>query len=307
MEYRSLQHAVALAEEGSFVRAAERVALTQSAMSRSILALEQELGVALFDRTPAGVRPTAAGQMLIERARRILADTQALQHDIAHARTEIRGAIAFGSVPSLAVTCVPRLLVYGVDQLPRLRIKTRIETLRPLCQMLRNEEIEFIVAVEDAIRPDPDLELRQIGTIRGGRVFCRPGHPLAQRQKISNADLLLFPFASGGIEGNLESMHRAMLDIDANTPLNMQLECDNLFVLQRVIANTDALLIASQSAMSELVAAGALVELPIQPGANAQQLGAVIIVTLKGRTLSPAAAHLIGKFPEFLRSEAPES
>src|SRR5690606_19580580 len=300
MEYKSLQHAVALADEGSFVRAAKKVALTQSAMSRSILALETELGVTLFDRTPGGVKPTQAGQILVERARRILAETRALKHEIAHTSTDISGAIALGSIPSLAVSCLPQLLAYGVEHLPRLRITTRIETQRPLCQLLRSEEIEFFVTIEGALRPDADIELTPIGQIRGGGIYCRPGHPLAQKETISSDDLLLFPFASGGVDASLEATQRALLNIDADTPFNLQLLCDNLFVLQRVVANTDALLITSRSAMSELVAAGALVELPTTPGPTMPEFGAVLVASLKGRTLSPAAAHLIEKFPEFL-------
>lgn len=79
---RRLGHLIALAEEGSFARAAERVHLSQPALSRSIQALEEEVGMKLFDRAARGVAMTAAGRLLVERARRVLFETRCLFRDV---------------------------------------------------------------------------------------------------------------------------------------------------------------------------------------------------------------------------------
>jgi DNA-binding transcriptional LysR family regulator len=63
MDLKNFRHALALAEAGNFVRAAQLVHLTQSALSRSIQALERDLGVQLFDRISGGIKPTAAGKL----------------------------------------------------------------------------------------------------------------------------------------------------------------------------------------------------------------------------------------------------
>jgi DNA-binding transcriptional LysR family regulator len=296
MDYKTLQHVIALADEGSFVRAAEKVALTQSAVSRSVMALEQEIGVMLFDRTPSGARPTKAGRMFITRAREIVAATRALKEEVGRVHGDITGDVALGAAPAIAATVLPQLLAWCVEHLPRLRVAAKVDTLAPLCQQLRKEQIEFFITMEGAIRPDPDLELTQIGEIRGGGVFCRPEHPLAQQAlhgSVDIDDLLRYPFAVAGIDRTLEKTHRALLGIDDAAPLDVRTVCDSLFVLQRVAALTDSLLLTSQGAMKELVAAGIFVELPIPHSSTAPEIGSVLLITIKNRSLSPAAACLI--------------
>lgn len=73
----SLQSFVAVAEEGHVGRAARRLHLTQPPLSRHILALEDELGTRLFERTPRGMRLLPAGEALLQHARRIFAEVDA--------------------------------------------------------------------------------------------------------------------------------------------------------------------------------------------------------------------------------------
>jgi len=73
MSVEQLQTVVAIAEEGALVRAARRLHISQPPITRRLAALEDELGVLLFERLPRGMRPTAAGDELVRRARVILA------------------------------------------------------------------------------------------------------------------------------------------------------------------------------------------------------------------------------------------
>ena len=95
MNLRRLEQLIALAEEGSFVRAAERTHLSQPALTRSIQHLEHDLGIRLFDRTRQGVVPTAAGQQLVDRARRVLFEVRGL---VTQFRTEAGVAKAVDGV-----------------------------------------------------------------------------------------------------------------------------------------------------------------------------------------------------------------
>ncbi|MFN7144997.1 MAG: LysR family transcriptional regulator, partial [Myxococcota bacterium] len=76
MSLDQLQAVVTIAEEGTLVRAARRLHISQPPLTRKVRALEDELGVALFDRGPGGMRPTAAGERLLQRARGILAEVE---------------------------------------------------------------------------------------------------------------------------------------------------------------------------------------------------------------------------------------
>jgi DNA-binding transcriptional LysR family regulator len=107
MDLRRLQHLLALAEERHFGRAAERVHLSQPAFSRSIQAIEAELELRLFDRGIGDVRPTPAGEFVIERARRLLFDARSLARDVELFRDSQLGDTAFGAGPLPAVTLLP--------------------------------------------------------------------------------------------------------------------------------------------------------------------------------------------------------
>ena len=79
MNLRRLNHVVALADTLHFARAAEAAHLSQPAFSRSIQAIESELGIRLFDRDVGDVRATPAGEFVIERARKLLFEARCLQ------------------------------------------------------------------------------------------------------------------------------------------------------------------------------------------------------------------------------------
>lgn len=81
-DLRQLRHFVALAEYGHFARAADAVHLSQPALSRSIQALEGNLGCALLNRHSRGISLTAHGELVLEHARRLLAGSQALSNAV---------------------------------------------------------------------------------------------------------------------------------------------------------------------------------------------------------------------------------
>lgn len=93
MSLDQLQAVVTIAEEGTLVRAARRLHISQPPLTRKVRALEDELGVALFDRVPGGMRPTPAGERLLDRARGILAEVEraAVEARAAAQRTGPRG------------------------------------------------------------------------------------------------------------------------------------------------------------------------------------------------------------------------
>ncbi|MFL6678015.1 MAG: LysR family transcriptional regulator, partial [Burkholderiaceae bacterium] len=111
MELRHLRYFVAVAEELHFTRAAERLHMAQPPLSQQIRALEDELGVRLFERTRRSVALTDAGHALLGRARDLLAATQALPGELQRiARGEI-GQLRIGFSSTLPLTKVLRDVV----------------------------------------------------------------------------------------------------------------------------------------------------------------------------------------------------
>src|SRR5258708_24516475 len=100
VDVKQLKALVTVAETGSVTRAAELLRLVQPAVTRQIRALEDELGVPLFDRTRHGMRPTAAGISLADRARRALAELDRARAELAVTPGTVTGIVSIGLLES---------------------------------------------------------------------------------------------------------------------------------------------------------------------------------------------------------------
>ena len=102
-----LRYIDAVARAGSIRKAAERLAITSTALNRRILALEDELGVQVFERLPNGVRLSAAGELLIHHVRNQLADMERVKSQIADLRGERRGHVSIACSQALMPFFLP--------------------------------------------------------------------------------------------------------------------------------------------------------------------------------------------------------
>lgn len=109
MDTRQAEYAIAVADELSFTRAAQRVNAVQSTVSAGIRALERELGTELFERDQRGVRVTAAGEAVLP-ALRELADAEARARTAADPRGELRGELRIGVFSSVSYMAIPRVV-----------------------------------------------------------------------------------------------------------------------------------------------------------------------------------------------------
>jgi DNA-binding transcriptional LysR family regulator len=125
VELRQLSHFVAVAEEGSFTRAARRLNYVQSALSVSVQALERELGMRLFDRTTHRVMLTGAGEALLPAARRTLTAVDEIRDVAAALKGVLRGRLRVGLMQSFAFADVPGVLGRFHRQHPDVEIQVR--------------------------------------------------------------------------------------------------------------------------------------------------------------------------------------
>lgn len=110
MNLEQLKGFVTVAELGHFTRASEKLHLAQPSLSRQISTLEQELGGELFHRARGNISLTAAGELLLPRARRMLADAEAIRAEMAELAGLQRGRVRLGAAPTLCVSLVPEVL-----------------------------------------------------------------------------------------------------------------------------------------------------------------------------------------------------
>jgi len=293
MDLRKLRHIIALYEEGSFVKAAQRVHLTQPALSRSVQALESDLGVTLFDRARDGVHATAAGRQFVERARAIERSLSVFQQDMKQLHKGASGELAFGVGPFPAFTLLEPALQAITHKYPQLRLTVEIQNAPALAALLKAERIEFMVADVRLLHHDPELRVEGLGG-QPGVLCCRPGHPLAGSAAIGRSDLMHYGLISVHLPPavNLPPAMLALVgDVEGSGP--QVLACDHIDLLKRLAMRSDRLLMASRPSVAQELDDGGLLELrvPDLEGAGIE-LG---LVSLRERSLSPAARAVLAE------------
>lgn len=186
MELRHLRHFVALAEEGHFGRAAERVFVVQQALSSSIRTLEEELGVQLVRRTTRRVQLTPAGEEFLVGARATLAQAaQAVERAQRAARGEV-GRLTVGFVSGLAFGGLPEIVRRFRELYPAVSVHLRELTAQEQEAALRGGQVDVGLLLLPV--RDPALHSRPLWRQR--LVVALPAaHPLAARERLRIADL----------------------------------------------------------------------------------------------------------------------
>ena len=291
-----LRHFLSIAETGSFTRSARATFLTQSALSRSLRALEDELGQPLFDRIGRRSELTPFGRSLLERARQLVHDADAL----AAAGRGATGAAAerlrvgMGSGPGALLT--PALLQRAARPGAGLRIDIQHGDVPRLVEALRRRELDALVVEVRSFPPLPGLRIEPVVALRGA-FMCRRGHPLARRRRpLRFEDLLAYPIASTPLGDHVV---RALVDVygpAAHPDLCLSLRCTELAPLVEATRHSDAVLIAIRAAAPDLA------ELRVGPsGTGGAHFG---LVTLARRTEPAAVAQLREAITQHLREDA---
>ncbi len=189
MEVRQLEQFLAVAEERSFTRAAERLHLVQSAVSSSIKALEKELGTPLFVRTSRSVTLTAEGAGLVPAARRAVAALDDARDVVAGFRGTVRGSVSLGLLAAPDFLDMPRMLRVFRDthQEASVSARTSPNGAAGLIAGLLDETLDVSLVVLP-LPAHPDIEFQEL--VGSDYVFAAArDHPLASRDSIGPQEL----------------------------------------------------------------------------------------------------------------------
>ena len=190
-----LRHLIELAATGSFSQAAVKLHLTQPALSRSIAALEGELGQKLFDRIGHKNELTAFGLHIVQRARALVDEANELRKTGAQLQKGEMGQIriGMGSGPG-ALMMTPLLMLMATDY-PKAHIDISRGSTTLLVQALRERLLDALILDIRSLQPSPDLKVEALPEMQGA-FMCRPSHPLASQTSVRFAQLRQYPIAS---------------------------------------------------------------------------------------------------------------
>ena len=187
MDTRQLEYLVAVADERSFTRAAERVFAAQSTVSAGIQSLERELGAALFERDAHGVRPTEVGEAVIAEARAALEAVERMR-DLAGDQGPLRGTVRVGIFTNLQSIDLPGIMGEFHRRHPDvdLRLGPSPGGSTGLVEDVRQGRLD--IAFHGLPETVPDLLTRHL--VDSPFLAVLPeGHPLARRRSVALADL----------------------------------------------------------------------------------------------------------------------
>jgi DNA-binding transcriptional LysR family regulator len=227
MDTRQLAAFVAVVERRSFSQAAERLGVTQPAVSLQVRALEKRLGTQLLDRSGRRVEPTEAGLRLYRGAQKLLSLEEQLLDEIAgEAEGELTGELRLGASTGPAAVVVPLLLCEFQRAHPEVRIALTVSDTQTIVDRVAARELELgIVGAarrQRSVRFEPFLEDEVI-------LACPPGHPFAGRtitlDELREESLIVMQEGAGVrqiVEDELRALGSRLRDLDVRLELGLQ-------------------------------------------------------------------------------------
>ena len=273
-----LRQFLALARAGSFVRAAAQLHLTQPALSRSIRALEDELGQLLFDRVGRRIELTPFGLQTRIRAQALIDDAQALSQGGGATSALQEGCLRVGLGSGPGALLAARLLRRFAADFPRVQVEIFRANTEALTRMLRERDVDVLVVDHRSLSPAPDLQVSDIHETPGA-FLCRPQHPLARRRRVKFAELAAYPIASTPLSEGVARELVQRYGEQAHPQQLVRLASDEIGHLVALATETDAILLAVRAA------APGLSVLRVEPGLDAQ--ARFCVVTLARRSPTP--------------------
>jgi DNA-binding transcriptional LysR family regulator len=279
-----VQGFIAIAEHGSFQKAADALHITQTALTRRLQNLEALLGVKLVERTTRSVALTSIGRDCLPQCRRLLADLAAALAEIQKTGQAQRGDVSIACVPTAGIQYLPHILQEYSARYPENRIRILDHASSGVAAAVLRREAEFGITIGGPHHPDlhtvPLLEDRFV-------LICRNDHPLAGRKRTAWKQLEPFPLIfAGEVSGN-----RPLLDAALGS---RSLALHSFYEVQR---SSTALGLVAQG-----VAAAVVPSLAIQKGTyptirvvaltDPAVSRTLVLVSRKNAHLSPAAQAL---------------
>jgi LysR family transcriptional regulator, transcription activator of glutamate synthase operon len=209
MELRQLRYLDAVARRRSFTRAALDLHVAQSALSQQVGRLERELGVELLRRTTRRVEVTEAGELVLGRARRALAEVDGVQADLDALQGLVRGTLRLGGVPPIGPVHPAELIADFSRAHPGVAITVREDVAFRLVGQLRDGDLDLVMALVD---PDTLDGLEGVRLVDEELVLITPlEHPLARTKRVPVERLAGEALVAYGAESALRDALHALV------------------------------------------------------------------------------------------------
>ncbi|GAB5100683.1 LysR family transcriptional regulator [Caballeronia insecticola] len=279
-----------VARAGSISAGAQRLHVSQPAVTREIRELEERLGVTLFDRLPRGVALTQVGNTLLEYATRIFALSEAAERELTELAGLTAGQLLIGASATVGVYLVPAVIAQFNVLFPKVTVELTVANTEQVEQGLLAHAfgLGFIEGPYDAAVFDANVigadEIIAVAAV---------GHPLAKRRfaarELADKAVILREPGSGTRAAVEDAYKRAGLSM---TPL---MSVSHTEAIKRMLLSGQAIAYVSSLSVAEEIARGDLVRLKVI-GVDITRL--LHVVWLKGRSFAPSTEAFVKLFDE---------
>jgi DNA-binding transcriptional LysR family regulator len=273
----------AVAEHQGFSKAAERLYVSQPAVSKGIQELEQQVGLALFDRSRRSLTLTAAGELLYQYTQSLYAIEKAAETALEQLHGLERGHLALGASYTVGTYRLPALLSKFHQQYPGITLSLEIANTGQILDQLRTGSFD-LTYVEGPVR-GTDVIVSEWSTDRLV-VIAPPGHPLIASQPVELEDLASVPY----VQREAGSGTREIVEVifgEQGLSLNVAVEMGSNQVIKQAVSAGLGISMVSDVTIALERLSGTLVVLEV---ANYDSRRVLSEVRVKGRPLSPAAS-----------------
>jgi LysR family carnitine catabolism transcriptional activator len=200
---------VAVAEAGQFRKAAEKIGVSQAALSTNVRDLERHLGVALFSRTTRSVRLTVEGERFLRNVRLVVDDLAAAVADVRDQAELKRGRLIVAATPSVASNILPGAISAFKERFPGVQVQVAEDSSSGVEQRVETGAADFGVGPMPARRADLAFNFlcrdRFVGVVASS-------NPLARRKMARLSQLLAYPVLTTGPDSSIYNSLRTVLD-----------------------------------------------------------------------------------------------
>jgi DNA-binding transcriptional LysR family regulator len=288
MDIRHLRDMLAVMEEGSLGKAAQRLHISQPALTKSIQRLEEQLGVRLFDREARGMKPTFYADSLRGYAKAACIGMAEAESQIASLRNGTEGVITVAGPPLIVTEFLPQVLVRLSEERPKLQVRV-VGQNKELFTDLLEGHFNLVVAMLYDELPKQGLSKQWLFDDRLVLVM-RPDHPLARRRKVKPSDLIDHKWVVG--DSDTWSQHRLRLYFEQAglTLPRARFESRNPEVLKSIIMISDHIGMIARLGVEKELANGLLKAIEIDSPFLLRPIG---IVRRESDPISPAVKSFI--------------
>ncbi|MBY0612820.1 MAG: LysR family transcriptional regulator [Beijerinckiaceae bacterium] len=188
----ALHYVDQVARSGSIQKASRELGIAASAINRQVLMLEADLGVALFERLPRGMRPTPAGEAVVRLGRRWRQDLQSLAAELKHLTGTVHGQVRIAAMDSHATSFLPAFIERIAQEHPSLALNIEITSTDQAMALLMASEVDVVAAFN--LPPHRDARTISSDALPFGCAVAAD-HPLARHQSVTLQKAARYPIA----------------------------------------------------------------------------------------------------------------